>query len=377
MRVLIFEHVCGGGLAGGDLPPALLAAGQAMWQAVVEDFAAAGCQVLTTLDARLAPGPGFSRRLAGRVAIAAVPAPDAESSLRRQRPGSLELKRLAASCDAALLIAPETAGILEHWAARWRRWKVRSLGSTPQAIATCADKAALNDLLLRRGVPAIPGRTGDAELLLDSISHALRLMGHIAPPLAGASPQAASRTPGQGRGYVLKPRDGAGCENTFVLRCPEDVESVRALARGDGWLVQPYVPGVAASVSLIVRGKQIVTLPAGGQVIAGDRQLRYAGGELPLSRSLAQRAGSLARRAAAAVSGLQGFVGVDLLLGERAEEDVVVEINPRVTLSYCGLRKLCRTNLAKMLLGQAKVPLARRGRVAFDSEGRISEDSLR
>jgi predicted ATP-grasp superfamily ATP-dependent carboligase len=45
-----------------------------------------------------------------------------------------------------------------------------------------------------------------------------------------------------------------------------------------------------------------------------------------------------------------GFFGVDLLLGEAAEDDLVVEINPRLTMSYLGLRQLTHENLAQHAL---------------------------
>ena len=46
-----------------------------------------------------------------------------------------------------------------------------------------------------------------------------------------------------------------------------------------------------------------------------------------------------------------GYVGVDLVLGREPDgsEDVVIEINPRLTTSYVGLRAAARTNLAEAM----------------------------
>ncbi len=40
-------------------------------------------------------------------------------------------------------------------------------------------------------------------------------------------------------------------------------------------------------------------------------------------------------------------MGVDLILGD---VDAVIEINPRLTTSYVGLRRACRQNLAEWIL---------------------------
>jgi predicted ATP-grasp superfamily ATP-dependent carboligase len=70
---------------------------------------------------------------------------------------------------------------------------------------------------------------------------------------------------------------------------------------------------------------------------------------------LNDRAQRLARRAIAPVDGLSGYVGVDLVLGAAGDgsEDVAIEINPRLTTSYVGLRALAEFNLAEAMLALA------------------------
>ncbi len=84
---------------------------------------------------------------------------------------------------------------------------------------------------------------------------------------------------------------------------------------------------------------------------------------MPLAEPLAKRAVGLAGQAVAAVEGLAGFVGVDLVLGMPADgsEDWVIEINPRPTTSYIGLRQLASDNLVDAALriarGEVIMPL--------------------
>ena len=75
-------------------------------------------------------------------------------------------------------------------------------------------------------------------------------------------------------------------------------------------------------------------------------------GRLPLSQPWRNRAERLAQKAIRALPGAWGFVGVDLILGnaEDGSRDVVLEVNPRLTTSYVGLRQLLDQNLAEIML---------------------------
>ena len=143
---------------------------------------------------------------------------------------------------------------------------------------------------------------------------------------------------------VLKPDDGAGSTDTHLVFGPV---ALRELLRADPvrnhYCSQEYVPGVAASAAFLIGPGGTISLPACYQFLSGDGRFHYLGGETPVDPTLAAQAESLARRAVSAIPGLAGFVGVDLVLGER---DVVIEINPRLCTSYLGLRQLCRGNLA-------------------------------
>ncbi len=153
-------------------------------------------------------------------------------------------------------------------------------------------------------------------------------------------------------------------------------------ARRDGWtgdsLLQPFVPGTAARVAFLIGLRQTVPLLPASQELSNDGRFRYRGGRIPLPAPLADRAVRLAERAVAVVLGLSGYVGVDVVLGETADgsEDFVIEINPRLTTSYVGLRALARTNLAGAMLavvvGQDEVHIAWQTRaVHFLADGGV------
>ncbi len=339
MRVFVHEHLCGSTLAA-PAPVSLRAEGWAMLAAVVEDFARCpGVEPTTLLHPSLLP------------LAASWPA-----GIRIETTGADEESRfrtLAASADYTLVIAPEFDGILAERCRRVEEAGGRLLGPSAAAVRLAGDKLELSRCFSAAGIPT---------------PAALALPGAAAPdwPLP----------------WVCKPRDGAGSQATFLVERAEDLATCLETARAEGWqgemIVQPYVPGRAASVACLVGPGRVVPLPAAEQRLSTDGRFHYEGGILPLPPALAERAQRLAERAVRAVPGLLGYVGVDLVLGDDRSGDAVIEINPRLTTSYAGLRRLALFNVAEALLALvADEPRPRfgwrRGRVQFFADGRVAE----
>jgi predicted ATP-grasp superfamily ATP-dependent carboligase len=296
MRILAYEHVSAGGVAG--LPPSVAREGRAMLEAVLADLAAIdGVEVDAILDERLEPLalPGCSR-------------------LHRTNGAGNALDELARAADGVLLIAPELDGDLARLARRVLDAGGRLLGAGPAAIEAASDKLLLPGILAANGVPSV--RTAR---------------------YAGAVPE------GLPLPAVLKPRHGAGSVGVILLE-----EKGRALAPERESIITELAPGISASVLLILGPRGALALRAGEQVLSADGRFGYLGGRLPLPPPLEARARSLALAAARAVPGLLGFAGVDLVLDPdgRADADRVIELNPRLTTSYIGLRAHARSNLA-------------------------------
>jgi predicted ATP-grasp superfamily ATP-dependent carboligase len=118
-------------------------------------------------------------------------------------------------------------------------------------------------------------------------------------------------------------------------------------------------------------------LPPCWQRLSDDGRFTYEGGAMIEVPELARRATALAAGALDAMPAALGFVGVDLVLGNDPDggEDVVIEINPRLTTSYVGLRRAVKQNLAQAIVDVAEgreVELALRPNlVEFSADGAV------
>jgi predicted ATP-grasp superfamily ATP-dependent carboligase len=122
---------------------------------------------------------------------------------------------------------------------------------------------------------------------------------------------------------------------------------LRRATSQDEIILQSFVAGVQASVSLLVSGERSLPLSLNGQAIEVGCPFVYRGGVVPLSHPIAARALTVTQAAVGLIPGLRGYVGVDLILTQ--DEALLIEINPRLTTSYIGLRQVLDLNLAQAI----------------------------
>jgi tyramine---L-glutamate ligase len=336
-RVLLYEFVTsGGGFADCTTPPSdsIRREGATMLTALAADFAAVeGVETVVMVDGRaMLDLPGCR--------VEPVHSSHEEFALLSSR---------SRQADWTIVIAPEFDDLLRSRCRLVEEAGGRLLGPSSTFVALAADKHQTAEHLSASGVPAPRG------IALDAGS-----------PLPAEFPFPA----------VLKPRFGAGSQD--VRRIPHRAalaESLPALA-GPSRLEQ-YCPGIAASVALLCGPAGRFALPPCRQRLRDDVEFRYLGGALPLPPEAATRAVALAERAIAAMPDPFGYVGVDLVLGNEPDgrDDLVIEVNPRLTTSYVGLRALAEVNLAAAMLAVAAGAPARLSfaphPLEFDADGTI------
>jgi predicted ATP-grasp superfamily ATP-dependent carboligase len=323
MQIFVYEYLTAVGLGRevGDPLHSMFREGRAMRDAVAADF-----------------------RILPDVQVVTLDGDNADQEKER-------FVRSLEGCDWCLVIAPEIGDELHRKASWVRECGIRLLGPEPDAIGLTSNKLHLGQYWQAAGVPTPP---------------ALPFSEWLRHPRFPA---------------VVKPILGAGSTATFLLSGPADVEpAIHAVAAGgqteSSLLAQTHVGGRAASVAFLCGPNGNLPLLPAWQHLSDDGRFHYRGGEIPIPPSLARRAVALATQAIGCLTGLAGYVGVDLVLGETVDgsEDFAIEVNPRLTTSYVGLRRLADFNLAGAMLriatGQEPPQFRwKTGRIRFAPEG--------
>ncbi|CAO3408792.1 ATP-grasp domain-containing protein [Azospirillum largimobile] len=307
-RVLVCEYVTGGALCNGPLPTDLMAEANAMVAALAGDLAALdGTHVTLCWDSRLPP-PSLPP---DRVTL--FPVAPGENPEARWRAA-------AALCDVVWPIAPESDGLAGQVAALFRGTGRPVVACAAEAIALASSKTATAARLAAHGIAAIP-----------------------TVPF-GAPPPSAAR-------HVVKPDDGAGCLDTFIV---DDIAGWTPPHPGR-WIVQPLVEGEACSLSMLVDAAGGVRLLGCNRqrVERGAGSFSFHGVEVGAMEHRRAAWEPLARAVAAAIPGLRGYVAVDLI--DRPDDPesngpVVVEVNPRLSVGYVGLSRVLGWNPAGDIL---------------------------
>lgn len=303
MRIFAYEHITGGGLLDQCAIAALAPEGELMLRALVRDLVA-----LPEVGVVVMRDPRLSFDLPGAAHV-----PRSASGFWPT------FRRALREADAVWPIAPEQDGILEHLSREVTQAGRVLLGSRPEGVRVTASKLRTAGVLSAAGVTAIPTFVDEASV----------------PPGV--------------REVVVKPDDGAGCQETFAFRERAELRQWLKQHAAPGQVFQPLVRGEALSLSVLCCDR-------GARLLACNRQhIRFAGHRIQFSGvsvnalpDLHGRYAQLASAVVAALPGLWGYVGIDFI--DAADGPVVVEVNPRLTTAYAGLRAALGINPARLVL---------------------------
>jgi predicted ATP-grasp superfamily ATP-dependent carboligase len=149
--------------------------------------------------------------------------------------------------------------------------------------------------------------------------------------------------------------DGVGCDGLSVVRNENQVASavdkVIEQSSSKYFIAQELIHGIAVSVSLISTGNEALPISLNKQnvsLMTPESTSTYNGGLVPFNSPLKCEAFALAEKTVKSFRGLRGYIGVDLVQTETGP--VVIEVNPRLTTSYVGVRKVVDFNPAQAII---------------------------
>jgi predicted ATP-grasp superfamily ATP-dependent carboligase len=303
VRIFAYEHITGGGLMDQRAQAALAPEGEAMVRALVADLAA-----IPDVEVVVMRDPRSAKDLPVHAYV-----PESGHDFWPT------FRRALRESDAVWLIAPEQDGILERLSREVVGAGVRLLGSRPDAVHVAASKLRTAEALLAAQVSTIPTFAEEHDL------------------------------PGDVEEIVVKPDDGAGCQETYLFRQRADLRRWLCDRGTSGQVFQPYVSGAALSLSILCSDGDARLLAGNRQHIAIKQgRFEFLGVSVNALRTADRGYVQLARAVAHALPGLWGYVGIDVI--DCAGGPIVVEINPRLTTSYAGLRRALGINVADLVL---------------------------
>jgi len=307
MRLFICEFITGGGLQDKELPDALAREGNMMLEAVLTDLLQTGItDIITTRDDRL----------------------DELSLPVKQIAIEGDIYSCWQSCmddaDAVLIIAPESEDVLFNLTLMAERSGCYLLGSSSGSVQISSSKLSTAKLLHNNNITCIETSALEDKTVYES-KH----------------------------GWVIKPDDGVGAEDCYFCADRDEVDKLISSINTENFVIQEYVPGIPASLSMICYQGKARLLACNKQMFSFNPDSPTAKGKLQglVVNGMLEKwdlFNTVAQNIARADTGLWGYIGVDLIVTEAGA--VVVEINPRLTTSYVGLRRSLSLNPAELIL---------------------------
>lgn len=305
MKIFVCEFVTGGGLYREPMPFSLVREGGLMLQALLEDLMVIPeVEVLTSRDQRLPP----------------LDLPVEQIWIAEDEDAWRQWERCIRMSDAVWPIAPESGGVLERLSSLALSNGKLLLGCLPQAIILAASKHETASTLQQSGIQSI------STFMPEEIP------------------------PGMDGPFVAKPDDGIGCEDTrYFPDCNTLMAWLALEGRMRSHVVQPFLPGTPASLSMICRNGESWLLSCNRQrVFLEEGRFIYRGSVLNDMARYWEDFSCIGRDVASAIDGLAGYVGVDVLVNRG--QVTVLEVNPRLTTSYAGLSRATDSNPARLVL---------------------------
>lgn len=331
MKILVFEYITGGGFNKQELPDSLASEGRLMLNALLDNLrqhtmheTGNGVKVLVMLDSRV----NGSVDTAGFDTVIIEPEHNSHE----------EFVRLALLCDVVWPVAPESDDILQTLCQTVEMLGKRLLTSPADAVAVTGNKFNTYQHLKQHQIATVPTRIfNDTDWVNESdrqdfAQEFTRI--NAANPVSKA---------GQ---WLVKPVDGVGCTDSYILVDRQDFEQMRS--RKGCYVIQPHIQGKKTSLSCLFKEGR------GWLLCVNLQQFNIINQQYQLSKIVVNYDSDirvyqdLVDDIARALPELWGYAGIDLI--ETVEQRLVLEINPRLTTSFAGISAALGINVAKNIL---------------------------
>lgn len=284
--------------------------GEMMRDALLSDLSLLSYQIRSTVDARLTPPKNCT-------SYATVGVQDDPWQMWRD-----EMQQ----ADAVWIIAPETDGYLERMTTIALQYNKVIIGCGLRAVQTFGHKYGSYQLLKTSGLDTVPTYQFSDWLSVDD------------------------KTMTENR-WLAKPNDGAGCEETVCFASANSLQQwIMQNNKQETHIIQPFIEGVPASIACVVHQGKATVLSCNQQLVTIEMNgLHYQGCIVNGLQEHWAEFGGLANQVASLLSDIEGYIGIDLIVGKN-NQLTVVEVNPRLTTSYIVLHEATAYNPAELIM---------------------------
>jgi predicted ATP-grasp superfamily ATP-dependent carboligase len=304
MHVLLYEHITSGGFAEKLWEPSFAAQAFAMMNTMVHALNSANHNVHMLYDKRI------NTKLLPEVEELV------EVSKANEWKDALFIE--CKNVEQAIIIAPEDDMILADAIKIAENSGVQIAGPNSESASFSSDKASCISLFENLNFKTPQSITGSLLTICNNATN------HPFPS-------------------ILKETISSGATSLIYLQSYDDLSLLleQSDLNASQYILQEYVDGTDASVSLIITENEIRVLTLNKQYIHKGlykNPAKYLGGECPLDHPADEAAKIAATQIAESIPGLKGNIGIDFIL--QGNIAMPIEVNPRLTVSSIGISRV-------------------------------------
>ncbi len=330
-NIFIFEFVSGGGFSQVSIPPSLFSEGFSMLRSIIEDFKQLGFKIITLLDFRI-------NYLSNLLNV------DLVKFVGYKKDYNVLFKQFVEESEYCFIIAPEFSNILKNLTKIVKKKKKKLLSIDLEGIKLGTSKINTYKFFKKCKLSTpetylIPNKNGYPlkELIIEKYMN-------LKSPI------------------IVKPNDGVGAESIFYFKNKKIINSffkydLSKLQFNREFILQEYINGKDMSISLLnyfseedkIAKSKILSINS--QNIKKEdifNKFEYIGGFTPIKNNEIIMSEILEALKKVDFSNFFGFFGIDFILTNKGF--FFIEINPRLTTSYIGIRNTIDKNIAELII---------------------------
>jgi len=339
--IFIFEFISGGGFRQINIPSSLFCEGFGMLRSIIEDFKALGFEIHTMLDNRI-------------FYLSEIINADNVRKIEKNDDYIKIFKNFVKICKYVFIIAPESSKILYNLTKIVRNHKKMVLSTNLNGIKSGSSKIKAYNFFRKRKIPTpITYKIPYKQKVLD-LDFIIKKFREIKKPI------------------VIKPEDGVGAESIKYFENESQILSFfknidYELDKNRNYILQEFVEGKDMSISLIggyhPKLDPLILSINFQDVNIKNIKSEYFGGYTPLENH-----NEIIKHLSINIDQIkllkiEGYFGIDFIL-KNNNNFSFIEINPRLTTSYMGLRNVINHNCAELIFN-SKINISNKPEIRF------------